>query len=99
MDMCLHKFEIYQGTVAPKSFKSHTNSWCPDIAPLPPTLKKKKKILVNLMPGWKFNLSEVASFQSDNLSVLKKVIFGHAVYETYFLKGKLFLRINALEVH
>ena len=51
------------------------------------------------MPGWKFNLSEVASFQSDNLSVLKKVIFGHAVYETYFLKGKLFLRINALEVH
>ena len=43
MDMCLHKFEIYQGAVAPKSFKSHTNSWCPDMAPLPPTLKKKKK--------------------------------------------------------
>ena len=48
MDMCLHKFEIYQGAVAPKSFKSHTNSWCPDIArpppppPHPQTLKKKK---------------------------------------------------------
>ena len=30
MDMCLPKFDIYQGKVAPNYFKSHTNSWCPD---------------------------------------------------------------------
>ena len=27
MDMCLPKFEIYQDTVAPNCFKSHTNSF------------------------------------------------------------------------
>ena len=26
MDMCLPKFDIYQGTVAPNCFKGHTNS-------------------------------------------------------------------------
>ena len=31
MDMYLPKFDIYQGTVAPNCFNSHTNSSCPDI--------------------------------------------------------------------
>ena len=30
MDICLPEFDIYQGKVAPNSFKSFTNSWCPD---------------------------------------------------------------------
>ena len=30
MDMCLHKFDHYQGRVAPNCFKSHTDSCCPD---------------------------------------------------------------------
>ena len=30
MDMWLPKFDIYQDTVAPNCFKSHTNFWCPD---------------------------------------------------------------------
>ena len=30
MDMCLPKFDIYQNTLAPNCFKSHTNSRCPD---------------------------------------------------------------------
>ena len=29
MDICLPKFDIYQGVVAPNCFRSHTNS-CPD---------------------------------------------------------------------
>ena len=29
MDMCLPKFDIYQGTVPPNCFKSHTSSRCP----------------------------------------------------------------------
>ena len=28
--MCLPKFDIYQGTLAPNCFKNHTNSRCPD---------------------------------------------------------------------
>ena len=31
MDMCLPKFDIYQGTGATKSFKSHTNLACPHL--------------------------------------------------------------------
>ena len=31
MDMCLHKFDTYQGTVASNCFKSHANSQCPYI--------------------------------------------------------------------
>ena len=31
IDMCLPKFKICQGAVAPNCFKSHTNSSCPDI--------------------------------------------------------------------
>ena len=30
MDICLPKFDIYQGKVAPNCFKSYTNSWFPD---------------------------------------------------------------------
>ena len=30
MDMCLPKFDTYQGAVALNCFKSHVNSWCPD---------------------------------------------------------------------
>ena len=30
MDMCIPKFDIYQVTVAPVCFKSHTKFWCPD---------------------------------------------------------------------
>ena len=30
MDMCLPKFDIYLGTVAPNCFKSRANSGCPD---------------------------------------------------------------------
>ena len=40
IDMCLHKFEIYQGAVAPNSFKSRTNSSCPDFF-------QKREILSN----------------------------------------------------
>ena len=29
MDMCLPKFDIYQGTLAFNCFKSHTYSWFP----------------------------------------------------------------------
>ena len=28
MEICLRKFDIYQGAVAPYYFKSHANSWC-----------------------------------------------------------------------
>ena len=31
IDMCLPKFNIYQDTVAPNCFNSHTDSWYPDI--------------------------------------------------------------------
>ena len=31
MDMCLPKFDIYQGTVALNCFKSHTFSLCPNL--------------------------------------------------------------------
>ena len=30
MDMCLPKFDIYQGALASNFLKSHTNSWCPN---------------------------------------------------------------------
>ena len=31
MDMCLPKFDIYKGAVAPNCFKSHTNLWSPNL--------------------------------------------------------------------
>ena len=33
MDMCLPKFDIYQGTVVLNCFKSHTYSLCPSLFP------------------------------------------------------------------
>ena len=30
MDLCLSKFDVYQGTVASNCLKTHTNSWCLD---------------------------------------------------------------------
>ena len=30
MDICLPKLNIYEGTVAPNCFRSHTTPWCPD---------------------------------------------------------------------
>ena len=61
--MCLPKFNIYQDTVAPNCFKSHTDSWYPDIF-----LKKT----FCLTSGLKFTLSNVTSFPPENLSELKK---------------------------
>ena len=30
IDVCLPTSDIYQSTIAPNCFKSHTNYWCPD---------------------------------------------------------------------
>ena len=59
VDICLSKFDIYQGTVASNSFKSHTNFWCLDFF---------------VMSGLKFTLSDATSFLPDNLPGLKKYI-------------------------
>ena len=39
--MCLPKFDLYRGAVAPIFFKSHTNSWCSDFS-------KEKKVLADI---------------------------------------------------
>ena len=39
VDICLPKFDIYQGTVVPNGFKSH-KYWCPDFF--------QKKVLSNV---------------------------------------------------
>ena len=64
MDMCLPKFDIYQGTVAPECFKSLTNI----------QIFFERKFC--LMSGLKFTLSDVTLFLWQNLSVLKKNVFG-----------------------
>ena len=65
MDMCLSKFDIYQGTVALTCFKSqHTL----DVLIF---FKKRSFVYVRL----KFTLSYVTSFLTNNLSGLKKIIF------------------------
>ena len=87
VDMCLHKFEIYQGTVAPNSFKSRTNFWCPDFF---------QKKWFCLMSDLKFTLSDVTSFVQGNLSGLKKLYLGRLYMKLTFWKGKLFLSLNAL---
>ena len=33
MGMCLLKFDIYPGTIAPNCFQNHKKSWCPDFFP------------------------------------------------------------------
>ena len=67
MDICLPKFDIYQGTVAPNCFRSRPN-WCPDF------FQKKKK-----MSSVKFNLFDVTSFLPDNLSGFKKNLIRPAI--------------------
>ena len=39
-DICLPKFDIYQGTVVQNGFKSHKYYWCPDFF--------QKKVLSNV---------------------------------------------------
>ena len=58
MDMCLTKFDIYQGTVAPNCFKSYTNSWCLDFL--------QKRVLSDV----RSEIESVQSFLPDNLSGL-----------------------------
>ena len=60
LDVCLPKFEVCQGKVAPNCFKSHTNY----------VLKKKFYLMSTLT----FVLSDVTLFLPDNLSGLKKNI-------------------------
>ena len=85
--MCLHKFEIYQGIVAPNSFKSRTNFWYPDFF---------QKNWFCLMSDLKFTLSDVTSFLQGNLSGLKKLYLGLLYMRLTSWKGKLFLSLNAL---
>ena len=54
-----HKFDIYQSTVAPNCFKSHTNSWCLDFFQI------KNVFLISDM---KSILSDKISFSPGNLS-------------------------------
>ena len=79
----------YQGTVAPNSFNSHTNSWCPDFF----QKKQKRKKRFCLMSGLKFTLPDVTSFLLDNLFGLKKIM---KFMKLTFSKGKLYLRLNPL---
>ena len=65
MDMCLPKFDIYQGVVASNCFKCYKNSWCPDFF--------QKKFY--LMPGLKFTFSNKTPFLPDNLSELKQKLY------------------------
>ena len=87
VDMCLNKFEIYQGIVAPNSFKSRTNFWYPDFF---------QKNWFCLMSDLKFTLSDVTSFLQGNLSGLKKLYLGLLYMKLTSWKGKLFLSLNAL---
>ena len=61
----VHTIEIFQGTVTPNCFKSHTCSWCPDFF--------QKRFC--LMSGLKIFLSNITPFLPDNLPGLKKNIF------------------------
>ena len=65
MDMCLPKFDAYQGAIARSCFKSHTNFWFPYF------FQKK----VCLKSSLKFTLFDVTSVLPDNLSGIKKNYF------------------------
>ena len=62
MFMCLPKFDIYDGKITVNCFKSYPNSFS--------WFFFKRKFC--LMYGFKFTLSEVASFLMEKLLVLKK---------------------------
>ena len=84
MDMCLPKFDIYQGTVAPNFLRAKQT--------LDVLIFFKKRFC--LMPSLKFTLSDVTTFRPDNLSGLKKIIFrsvqGRGDFsENILLKGLL----------
>ena len=66
MNMCLPKFDVYQGTLTPNYFKSYTQTL--DV------LHLFQKTFC-LMSGLKLTLRDVTSFLRDNLFGLKKVIF------------------------
>ena len=66
MDMCLPKFDIYQTTLAPNCFKSHTNSRCPDFF--------QKRFLSDVRS--EINLARRNIFSTgQSVWALKKVIF------------------------
>ena len=68
MDICLLKFDISQGTVAPNCFNSHTNSLYFDF------FQKKFRLMFDL----KFTLSDVTLFLPDNLPCFNEVTFNLA---------------------
>ena len=79
MDMCLPKFDIYQGTVAPNCFKGHTNSSRPDF------FQQKKFCLVFRL---KLTLSDVTLFLPENLFGLKKKLYSGLFLLFFFTKRK-----------
>ena len=64
MDMCLHKFEIYQGTVAPKR-GTQTLDTLVSPPPLPPTPSPppQKKILSN--PQFEIHLAQCNNVSTE----------------------------------
>ena len=66
IDMCLPKFNIYEGTVTPNCFKSQTLNVM--------IFFKKNKFC--LMSSLKFTLSDVTLLLPENLPGLKKIYSG-----------------------
>ena len=73
MDMCLHKFDNYQGRVAPNCFKSHTDSCCPDFV--------QKNVLSDVRSEIYINRGKTVS-NGQSVRVKRKNIFRPAIIVT-----------------
>ena len=89
MDMCLPKFDIYQGTVAPNCFKNHTNSRCPDFFS-----RKKKKIIFkpDLIVKFHYNIA----FSHNFIPIISKPTQDHIL--TIYFYSKIDTRMLKVDI-